>query len=58
MQKERNEIIREIEDNEISLQNHVLDAIVDARERAIQNSKDERDAIEKSAKSVVDGLNK
>jgi len=34
----------------------VYDAIVDSRERAIEDSEAERDAIEKSTSKFIDGL--
>ena len=52
-----NQILKEIEDNQISVENKVLKAIEDMRQQEIDNLKDEKDAIEKSANTLIDGLN-
>ena len=51
-----NEIIRDIEDNQINVEQKVLKAIEDSRQREIDEFQKERDAIEKSSKALIDGL--
>ena len=53
----QNQIFKEIEDNQISVEKMVLKAIEDSRQSAIDNSQNERDAIEKSNSKLIDGLN-
>ena len=52
----QNEILHDIEDNEIAVQNKVYDALVDSRERAIEELEKTKDAIEESANKLIDGL--
>jgi hypothetical protein len=46
-----------MEDNQISVENKVLKALEESRQRAIDDAKDERDAIEKASNNLIDGLN-
>ena len=41
--------MREIEDNQISVENKVYNAIVDMREREIEEMENQRDAIEEAS---------
>ena len=52
----QNEILKEMEDNQISVENRVYDAIVDMRERTIEEMQNERDAIEKTNTDLIQGL--
>jgi hypothetical protein len=47
-----------MKDNQKEVENAVLDAIVELREREIQAMKDTRDAIEQTNEDFIDGLNK
>ena len=51
------EILKEIEDNQIAVEERVLQAIEDMRQQEIDNLQDERDALEKSTNQLIDGLN-
>ena len=53
---EQNQILHEIEDNQITVEQKVLKAIEDIRQQQIDDLQDEKDAIEKSSKSLIDGL--
>ena len=55
-QEAMNGILKEIEDNQISVEDKVLKALEDSRQRAIDDAKDERDAIEKASNNLIDGL--
>ena len=55
-EEKRNELLQAMRDNQISLENKVLDAIVDMREREIEEQENLRDAIEESANKFIDGL--
>ena len=55
-QQAMNEILKSIEDNQIAVENKVLDAMIDSREREIEESEKERAAIEKSSQSLIKGL--
>ena len=50
------EIMKEIEDNQIAVEDRVLAAIEDTRQREIDELQDQRDAIEDAANSLIDGL--
>lgn len=52
----RNEILHSIEDNQISVENKVIKALEDQRQRAIDDAKEERDAIEEASNNLIDGL--
>ena len=54
----QNEILHDIEDNQIAVENKVYDALVDSRERAIEELEKTKDAIEESANKLIDGLQK
>lgn len=54
--QEQNELLKEIEDNQISVENKVLKAIESAAKREIDELKNERDAFEKSNTALIDGL--
>ena len=56
-QNDQNEILHDIEDNQLEVEGKVLKAVEESRQRAIDDAKDERDAIEKSANNLIDGLN-
>ena len=53
-----NEQLQAMKDNQKELEEAVLDAIVDSRERQIKELEDTRDAIEETNKDFIDGLNK
>ena len=57
LQGQENDILQDIEDNQISVEQKVLNAIEESRQRAIDSAKSERDAIEESANNLIDGLN-
>lgn len=54
----RNEILKAIQENQLNLENQVLDAIEHQREEVIENLEKEKDAIDKTTKAYIDGLNK
>ena len=56
LQTEQNQILHEIEDNQIAVEEKVLKAVEDIRQRAIDAAQDEKDAIEKSSQALLDGL--
>ena len=58
LQDNQNQILHDIQDNQIAVEQKVLKAVEESRQRAIDDAKDERDAIEKSANTLIDGLNK
>ena len=53
---QQNEILKEIQDNQIAVEDKVLKAIEDIRQQEIDNLKDEKDAMDKSSKELIDGL--
>ena len=55
-QQRANEIAQEMRDNQIELENKVLDAVVEIRERAISELEKQRDAYADSADKTVNGL--
>ena len=55
-QQQANEIMKEIEDNQIAVEDKVLNAIEDTRQREIDELQKERDAIEESSENLIDGL--
>ena len=57
-QQAMNEIMKDVEDNQIAVENKVYDALVDSRERAIEELEKTKDAIEESANKLIDGLQK
>ena len=58
LENAQNEILHEIEDNQIEVEQKVLKAIEEARQREIDELKDTKEAIENSTKEFTDGLNK
>lgn len=52
----QNEILHEIEDNQIAVEQKVLKAVVESRQRQIDEMQEQRDAIEESANKLIDGL--
>ena len=57
-QQAQNEILKEIEDNQIAVEEKVYDAIVDMRERMINELKDQKEAIQQSNERLINGLSK
>ena len=58
LQAAQNEILHEIEDNQIEVEQKVLKAVEEMRQRAIDQMKDNKDALEEGAKALTDGLSK
>lgn len=56
LQSDQNEILEEIRNNQMAVEESLLDAIIDQRQRAIDNLSDERDALEKSTQKYIEGL--
>ena len=52
----RNELLQEMKDNQMSVEDKVLKAIEDQRQRAIDKLSDERSALEKSTGKYIQGL--
>ena len=57
LQTNQNQILQDIEDNQISVEQKVLKAIEDSRQREIDELQKERDAIEKGNQKLIEGLN-
>ena len=57
LEAQRNEIMRAIEQNQITVENKVMKALEESRQREIDELQKERDAIEKSSQKLIDGLN-
>ncbi len=55
-QQKQNEIIKEIEDNQIAVENKVLSAIEESRQREIDELQKQRDALQEASQNVIDGL--
>ena len=55
-QQKQNEILKEMEDNQIQLENKVLKGIEAAAKREIDQMQKQKDAFEKSNKALIDGL--
>ena len=55
-QEAANQIMREIEDNQISVEDKVLKAIIDTRQREIDELQKQRDAIEEASQNLINGL--
>lgn len=53
---ERNQQLQAIIDNQVSLENRILSAIENMRQKSIDNAKDQKDAIQESAEKFIDGL--
>ena len=56
LETDRNEILKEIRDNQMELENSILDAIVESRQRQIDNLSDQRNALEDSTGEFIQGL--
>ena len=56
LQSDQNEILEEIRNNQMAVEQSILDAIIDQRQRAIDNLSNERDALEKSTQKYIEGL--
>ena len=52
----QNELLKEIEENQISVEGKVLKAIEDAAQREIDEIKDQKDALQDSNDALIDGL--
>ena len=57
-QVQANKLLQELQDKEIELQEKVYQAIVDSREKEIQDLQDTADAFSEAADKYIDGLNK
>ena len=55
-QQKQNEIMKAIEDNQIAVEDRVLAAVEDARQREIDELQDQTDAIKESSQALIDGL--
>lgn len=53
----KNEILRNIRDNQIELEEKIRDAIVEREQQRIDKAKEERDALKESADEFLEGLN-
>ena len=53
----KNEILRDIRDNQIELEEKIRDAIVEREQQRIDKAKEERDALKESADEFLEGLN-
>lgn len=51
-----NELLQDIIDNQVSLENRIEKAVEDQRQRAIDDAKAEKDAIQKSSQQFIQGL--
>lgn len=56
LNKQLNEQLQKIIDNEISVENRIEKAIEEQRQRVIDDAKSEKDAIQKSAEQFIKGL--
>ena len=56
-QQAMNEIMKEIEDNQISVENKVLKAMEDSRQREIDELQKQTDAIREGNEALINGLN-
>ena len=57
LEQERNEILKEMEDNQIAVEQKVLKAVEESRQREIDELQKQRDAIEKGNQALIEGLN-
>ena len=55
-QQAQNEILKEIEDNQLSVENKVLKSLEDAKKRQIDELQKQKDAIEKGNENLIKGL--
>lgn len=58
LQQKQNELLQEMQDNQMEVENAVLDAMVESREREIDELSDLKDAYSDAANRMVEGLNK
>ena len=56
LETDRNELMKEIRDNQMELENEILDAIVESRQRQIDALQDQRDALEETTGKYIEGL--
>lgn len=56
LQNEQNEILHEIEDNQITVENKVLKAVEETRQRQIDKLSEQKDAIQKGNEDLLNGL--
>ena len=57
LQQKQNELLQEMQDNQMEVENAVLDAMVETREREIDELTDLKDAYSKASEDMVNGLN-
>ena len=55
-EKDRNELLKDMRDNQMAVEEKVLAAIEEARQREIDALQNERDALEESVGKYIDGL--
>ena len=55
-QESMNQILRDIEDNQIAVEQKVLKAVEESRQRAIDDAQEQRDALEEASNNVINGL--
>lgn len=55
-QEAMNQILRDIEDNQIAVEQKVLKAVEESRQRAIDDAQEQRDALEEASNNVINGL--
>ena len=56
LQTEQNEILQEIRENQLAVEDKILEAIVDQRQRAIDDLSNQREALEESTSQFIEGL--
>ena len=56
LQTAQNEILQEIRENQLAVEDKILEAIVDQRQRAIDDLSNQRSALEESTASFIEGL--
>ena len=55
-ESKRNEILKEIADNQLAVEEAVLNAITEREQAVIDNLQDQRDALEEASQKYIDGL--
>ena len=55
-ESKRNEILKEIADNQLAVEEAVLNAITEREQAVIDNLQDQRDALEDASQKYIDGL--
>ena len=55
-QEQQNQILHEIEDNQISLENKILNAIEETRQREIDELQKQRDTFSEASDKIINGL--